>query len=219
MLLKSKLIMASLLVLSMLSGCSSHLSGSFYSKVDPDNRINKNDPVLVIVSKDDLSSKYYISYVIEKLKENGFSNVYRQSDENIPDTKYIVVVSVEEKIDSYQYSSADYGMVNTGTSNTNCYSYGGYTNCSSTNNQALGITGSSQKTDYIHGYYFTTYWFNSSKNQKVLSTLVSTYEKNCNSDKLYRFLIDESIARLDFNKPMDYKFDTKMPDGYRCDTP
>lgn len=220
MLLYVKLAFVILSALVALTGCSVHpLKGSHYSHLDPDNQIDKNTPILVAVIKDDLNSKYYLKYVVDKLKENGFTQVSSDSNNPPSDLKYMVFVSVFEKIDSYQYASPVYGSVNSGTSNINCSSYNGYTNCTSTNNKTSGVTGYAQNTGYTHGYYFKTQWFGMTNHQKTFDTLTATHEKNCNSDKLYKFLIDESIPRLNFQKPLEIDFEVTMPENYRCDIP
>jgi len=203
-------------VLSLFTGCATFLSGSYYSKVDPDYEIKRNDSILVTTNKDDIDSKYYIKFVINKLKDNGFNNVYSYKDKNLPIINNIIFISIDEEFDSYQYSGANYGMVNSGSSSTNCYGYGNSVNCSTTKNKTFGVTGYSQKTGYIHGHYFKINWYNIKDKQRIFFAIGSTYEKKCSSDKLYKFLINETINRINFDKPMDYKFKVKMPENYSC---
>jgi hypothetical protein len=34
----------------------------------------------------------------------------------------------------------------------------------------------------------------------------STYEKQCDKDKLYRFMIEQTIDRMNFDKPLDFQY-------------
>lgn len=206
----------SLVIPFFFSGCATLLSGSYYQKINSDYNIDRQATIVVTVNKDDMDSKYYVNHVVEKLKSNGFANVYSYKDANLPVIQNILIISVSEKFDSYQYNSADYGTVNSGTSTTNCYGYGNYANCTTTQNKTVGVTGYSQKTGYIHGHYFTMHLYDMASKEKILFAMSSTYEENCNSDKLYQFLIIETVNRMNFQKPMDYKFTVKMPDGFTC---
>lgn len=213
---KSITIVFSLLSAFILTGCATFLSGKYSSEVDPTFKIDKSSSIFVYVGKDDLKSKFYVGRVIKSLKENGFTNVYSESDENHLFAQYTFVVTVDGKIDSYQYSSADYGLVNTGNSTTNCYGYGNYVNCSTTNNQSYGVTGYSQKTGYVNGHYFIGSLFDTKNDNRVFKVFGSTYEEQCDDNILFSFLIDQIIARLDFEKPSEYEFKVKMDNDFKC---
>lgn len=204
----SLFLLMAIFILSM-AGCAKYVRGSYYSQVDPDYKINKNDSLLVTTLEDDLTSKYYVAYVIEKLKDAGFTNVYGKNTFKINEPKNTLVVVVNEKIDSYQYTSADYGTVNNGIGSINCNSIGSNINCTTTNNTSHGIVGYSTKNDIVHGYYFLTHWFDESKSKRRFFVMGSTYEEQCDKDKLYRFVIEQTINRINFDKPLDFQY--KIP--------
>jgi len=209
-------ILFSFAIVFLFTGCATFLSGSYYSKVDPDYEIKRNDSILVTINQGDIDSKYYVKFVIKKLKDNGFTDVYSYKDKNLPIINSMIFISVNEKFDSYQYSSANYGMVDSGTSSTDCYGYGNRLSCSTTKNKQFGIIGYSQKTKHIHGHYFSMNWYNVNDGQRIFFAMGSTYEKKCNSDELYRFLINETINRINFDRPMDYKFKVKIHKDNFC---
>lgn len=57
------------------------MKGRYYSRIDPEYRFNIDDPIIVTVDKNDLESKYYVSEVIEALKNRGFRNVYSHGNQ------------------------------------------------------------------------------------------------------------------------------------------
>ncbi|TDA69046.1 hypothetical protein E0765_01125 [Sulfuricurvum sp. IAE1] len=211
---KFSLIILMLVSMFLISGCAKYVSGNYYSEVDPDYKINKDEALLVTAMDDDLTSKYYVKYVIEKLKNAGFSNVYGKDTFKIYEPKNTVVIVLKEKMDSYQYASADYGTINNGIGRIDCNSIGSNINCTTTNNTSYGVVGYSTKNDIVHGYYFLTHWFDESKSKRRFFVMGSTYEKQCDKDKLYKFMIEQTINRMNLEKPLDfqYKISTEQVD-------
>ncbi|WP_331775948.1 hypothetical protein [Sulfurospirillum sp. 1612] len=214
--LKKFLILLGLSVALFFSGCATTFSGAYSQKVDPNEVINPHDTILVTTNKDDIASKYYVDDVIYHLNKRGFDMVYSYTDANIPPVKYKMVIRVYKKTTSYKYNSADYGPISTGTVRTNCYKEGKVTRCVTTPNQTYGIIGYSQKIRYLHGHYFIMTVYNTQTQEKVFVAKSSTFETSCDNMTLYRFLIDETIKRMNFHRPMEYKFSVKMPDGFTC---
>jgi len=196
------LILVGLIISLLFAGCTKFLNGSYYSKVDPDFKISKKSLIIVTTDKKDIDSKYYVSFVVSELKNNGFTNTYSYKNMNKPKVNNILFISVEEQYDSYSYSGADYGSVDSATT---------------TKNKIFGVTGYSQKTGYINDHYFKINWYDLKSKQRIFYLMTSTHKKNCDNDKLYKFLIKEAISRVDFSKPKNYKFEVKMPENFTCE--
>ncbi|CAM2780331.1 hypothetical protein [Vibrio rarus] len=205
------------LVPVILSGCANYISASQYSMVDPDVNYSMNENIVVAVAdKSDIQSKYYVKPTIEALHKRGFLNVFSESDVKSQAVEVDVeaFVSVNKRSQTYQYTSDDYGMVETGTTHTKCNASG--TKCTTTKDKKFGVTGSSTKTG-IHT--ITTYklnFWNADDRRQELLTEGSTYNNVCDTQFLYQFLAEQTIARLDLNKPIDYKYTFELPSGTKC---
>ncbi|MCA3928968.1 hypothetical protein JKP11_20145 [Vibrio vulnificus] len=176
-------------------------------------------PIVVSTfDENDLSSKFYVRTVIDALKQRGFTNVY--SSKELTEKKITpaaaAYIKLEEKYDTYTYESADYGMVDSGYSTTTCTGFGVMATCNTTNQKTLGVTGTSTKTGSLVYHSFSFHYYDLATEKKVLFSMGSTFDKACGSDFLYNFLIDETIARTDFQRPVDYKYNVKLPDGVQC---
>lgn len=203
----------------MLSGCQTTIEANQYSVLDPESNFYVNTPILVATfDENDLSSKYYIRPVIDALKERGFINVYSSSELVDSDITPIAAayIKLDKEYDTYTYESADYGMVDSGYSTTNCTGFGMTATCSSTQQQTFGVTGTSKKTGTTVFHSFALHYYDLASGKKVLFSMGSTFDKTCNTDFLYKFLIDETILRTDFEIPTEYKYKTKLPDGTQC---
>ncbi|MDX1808141.1 MAG: hypothetical protein R3331_01245 [Sulfurospirillaceae bacterium] len=210
------LVLLSLLISFMFSGCATFLSGTYSQKVDPNYKIAPQDTILVTTNENDLDSKFYVNYVANALKNKGFYNVYRYIDTKLPPIRYTVVIQVYQKTKTYTYNSADYGYKWDGTVTTKCTKHGNTTECVKTRNKVYGIIGYSNKIGHIDGHYFIMNWYENVSKEKIFFAEGSTTQTDCTNDKLYQFLIDESIKRMNFQKPMDDKFTVQMPEGYTC---
>jgi len=208
------------ILFSLLTGCTTFMSASYSSKVDPDYYFSRNDYLLVTYDNkaNPLESKYYIGQVVEGLKRRGFSSVYsyKNKEDSPQPFKGILFVSVNKKSSSYEYDSANYGMVDSGKSTTNCTGYGYSVNCTENKQKTYGVTGHSTKTGYLTGYYFSLDWYDIKTEERVLNIFSSSYEKRCSDDKLYSFIVNETMSRIDFNKPNKYEYKVKMPKNYTC---
>ncbi|EGQ7819256.1 MULTISPECIES: membrane lipoprotein lipid attachment site-containing protein [Vibrio] len=206
-------------LVAMLSGCQTTIEASQYSVLDPDVNFYASTPIVVSTfDENDLSSKFYIRSVIDALKERGFTNVYssRELVENQITPVAAAYIKLEEKYDTYTYESADYGMVDSGYSTTNCTGFGITATCNTTKQKTFGVTGKSTKTGSMVYHSFALHYYDLATEKKVLFTMGSTFEKSCNSDFLYNFLIDETISRTDFERPVDYDYKIKLPEGVQC---
>ncbi|MBO1926736.1 hypothetical protein J3998_04035 [Thiomicrorhabdus sp. 6S2-11] len=212
-----------LLVLLQLSGCmTTSMKGGYSSQVDPEYSFSKDKSIAVRVFRGEgnnsLETKHYVGQIVDSLKKKGFKNVYLYKDlkQTEKSTDIELIVNVYKRTKSYQYQSANYGMVNSGQSHTNCTGYGNTLSCTNTNLKTYGVTGYSPATGHLTGYYFMGYWIDDKKDEKIMFTLGSSYEKGCSDNAMYKFLIEQTIERLDFDKPNKYEYSVEMPENYSC---
>lgn len=209
-----------LVVVMLLSGCSTQIGGKYKSQVDPDYSFS-HDKVMVVAAYENgnvLETKFYVNKVTNTLKNKGFDNVfsYNEVDKIKKPIDLVLFVDVSKETSSYQYNSPDYGMVDSGFSTVNCTGFGATLNCTENRQKTLGVVGSSTKTDIITGYYFITSWFDMKNKQKVMFTFSSSFKEGCSDQSMYNFLIQQSIERLSFDKPEEYDFSVEMPKDYNC---
>ncbi|PTC02024.1 hypothetical protein C9980_25345 [Vibrio mediterranei] len=204
---------------AILTGCQTTIEANQYTVLDPDVNFYSDAPIVVATfDENDLKSKFYVRSVIEAMKARGFTSVYSERELNQKNITPIgaAYISVKQEYDTYTYESADYGMVDSGYSTTTCSGYGYSATCNTTNQKTFGVTGSSTKTGTSIYTSFALHYYDLTTKEKVLFTLGSTFDKSCNTDFLYNFLIDETISRTDFTKPVDYKYSVKLPEGVSC---
>lgn len=222
--MKSVSLFFSATLLLLLSGCATFMEGSIDSTPDPTYVFNRSAPVVVTVASNaanSLQSKYYISRVVSALKSKGFTAVYTDNDYSSAEApiKLVFFVDVDSRISSYTYQGTDYGTVQTG-STTNCNSYGygnmGTANCTTTPKTSYGVVGHSNKTGYTTGHFFTLTAFDLPSNQKVLFALASSFNSGCEGIKIYDFLAEQALFRINFSQIIKQDFSVQMPDGYRC---
>ncbi|ELW1717424.1 TPA: hypothetical protein ACGF6D_003473 [Vibrio cholerae] len=208
-----------LTAMSVVSGCQTTIQASHYTVLDPEVNFYVDTPMVVSTFDDnDLSSKYYIRTVVEALKKRGFTGVYslREAAEKDITPLAAIYIKLKEEHDTYTYQSADYGMVDSGYSTTNCTGFGLTATCYTTNQKTFGVTGTSTKTASLVYHSFALHYYDLITNKKVLFSMGSTFDESCNSEFLYEFLIDETVARTDFEKPTDYKYEVNLPEGVKC---
>ncbi|EGR2191033.1 hypothetical protein DZF87_24140 [Vibrio parahaemolyticus] len=208
-----------LLSVAAISGCQTTIEANQYTVLDPEINFYASTPIVVSTfDENDLSSKFYVRSVIDALKQRGFTNVYsdRELVEKSVTPTAVAYIKLEEKYDTYTYDSADYGMVDSGYSTTTCTGFGVTATCNTTNQKTFGVTGTSTKTGSLVYHSFALHYYDLATEKKVLFSMGSTFDKGCSRDFLYNFLIDETIARTDFQKPVEYKYNVKLPEGTRC---
>lgn len=208
-----------LAVAVILSGCQTTIEANQYTVLDPDINLDKSKPIVVDTFKEnDLNTKFYVNSVIRALHKKGFSHVYTQREitEKGVIPLFAAYINVQEKFDSYTYESTDYGMVDSGNSTTNCTGFGLTATCNTTQQQTFGVTGTSTKLKTIRYNNFAVHYYDLATNQKVLFAMGTTLDKKCSKDFLYEFLIDETISRTSFDKPQDFDYKVKLPEGTKC---
>jgi len=205
-----------------LSGCVLYktMKGSFTSQIDPDYLFSYDKRIAVMASKsgNTLVTKYYVNHIISLLKEKGFKEVY--SYREVPKLglpfDIALIVDVSKKTDTYEYEGANYGMVDSGNSTVTCSGWGNSINCNERKQQTIGVTGYSKKTGVVTGYFFNAHWYSVESEQKIMYNFASSFEKGCSDRGVYEFIIEQTVHRMDFSRPNDYKYSVKMPPEYIC---
>jgi|APSaa5957512576_1039674.scaffolds.fasta_scaffold81821_1 hypothetical protein len=217
-----KRIMLLVALVFWLAGCSTipTMKGGYSSEVDPEFKFSKNLSIAVLPSKKGnvLKNKQYVSSIISELKKLGFESVYSYK-RAIDEKKYIsvlMIINVSRETKSYQYQAADYGMVDSGRTTTNCTGYGYSLNCTKNKHKTFGVTGYSPRTGYSTGYYFSANLIDLKSEEKIMFVFGSSFVRGCSERGAFEFLIPQTIKRLNFKKPSDYKYSIRMPEGYNC---
>lgn len=209
-----------LFVLITLVGCASTMEGKYSSEVDPDYNFARSAQIVVLADKGAnlLTTKYYIDDVVEGLKAKGFKNTYSYREMDKVDSPFDIAVFVNlyNKSSSYEYTGADYGMVDSGITNTNCTNNIYAVSCTSTKQQNFGITGYSKKVGYLKGYYLVLNWYDVATETRVMHTFGASYQEGCSDRGMYEFIVAQSVQRLDFKSPNKYDYKVKMPKDYKC---
>ncbi len=211
-----------LLLSIFLGGCATNtvIDASYSSQVDPDFAFTDDKRIAVLVSDtgNSLESKHYVDQVVEALEQRGFHSVFSYRD--LPDLKapvdIAILINVFKNSSSYEYEGADFGMVDSGNSTVSCTSWGNSATCTEEKQKTFGVTGRSTKTGYLSGYYFSANWFNVGSEEKIMFNFASSFKEGCSDRAVYEFLVSQTIARLDFDKPNKYDYEVTMPEGYNC---
>lgn len=217
---------ALLIILSCIifTGCSitKTVDANYSAQVDPDYNFDKNKTIVVFAADglNTLTTKYYVNELVSALKIRGFNNTYSYkdlTDEISKKANIVVVMNVDKKSDTYEYQGADYGMVDTGNVNTQCTGFGNMVNCSSNSQKTFGVTGYSTKTGITTGHFFNMIWQDVGSKSSILEMHTSSFDANCSDDFTYRFLIQQTIERLDLTKPNKYKYSVTLPENTTCE--
>lgn len=203
-----------------LSGCAAPvMKAGIDLQSDPDYQFDKNAVLLVRVldNANPLLSQYWLSRVVNGFSSLGFKDVVTDKDaSNLrSNAKMVAYFKVERHVSSFDYSSPDLGLVDTGVSNSNCV-YGYSINCTTVNQKRLAVVGASKKTGLLDGRYFHLAIGDIGSRRTVLSLMVSSYESKCSDEKVYGFMIEQAFKRMVWGKPKRREFKVEMPDGYDC---
>ena len=204
--------------LIFIASCKSTMQASYSSQVDPNYKFYTDTYIAVFAAQGEnfntLESKYYIDHVVYSLKQRGFKNVYSYKNLPVPGVNFdaVVYINVSKSNGSYQYETSNYGLIDSGYSTINCTG----TFCTQNKQKTLGITGSSINTGYFTNYYFSTSWFSVNSDEKILFSFSSSSQEGCSDRGMYEFLIAQTIDRLNFKEPKEYKYSVDMPSEYSC---
>ena len=210
----------------VLSGCllPRVMDANYHSSVDPDFAFTTDKRIAVVVSpqRNPLDSKFYVQTVVNALQQKGFSNTisYKElgSDESKIDIKVVVDVATEIEQKEVEYDI--YDDVETGKVTTECTEVKEgkekKVTCVKSKEKRRKAVGKEFKTVELKKYVFNAQWIDPKSGNLVMSNSVSSYEKGCSDKGMFDFLIEQSVQRLNFTRPNNYKFSVTMPEGYSC---
>lgn len=194
--------------------------------------VQPDTPILVLPDGDDESeygrNTFWAREVGEALRLKGFSSVQSLSwGETEPPIvpKIVVFVDAESSMGQGEYESPDYASVPSGVSSSNCTGSGSSFRCTHTPSYSLTQVGTSTKSYSYKHHLLSLSWFQVTLPEdsdtlevgdRVSLIMGITSKDNCASSTLFRFLVRETISRLDLNQPDDYDYKARLPRGESC---
>lgn len=217
----TRLSLAALALSTLLIGCANvSIEARHSSKPDPQFSFSHKLKIAFVADEKQnaLESKFYLRQAVAALRDRGFESVVQYgSPREIPESVDIVAfLTVDTSFSTYQYNEPQLGRVSTGSSTINCNTYVDNVNCSQTQDTKLGVTGYIQSTGTSQMRSLTMQWYRRADQQKVLFSFAATFDTRCSSRALYEFLVAQTITRIDFAEPKEYKYTVHMPKGYSC---
>lgn len=203
---------------ALLSGCSSNvkLAGQNISNVDSNVDIDKSAMIAVVPSKegDDLTNKRYIPDIINALKERGFTNV--SDAQNNPDYHLSVNFTSEETTETKKVPvfnnerNIPYTVCRRNPSTD-------ARTCVTRYRQFMEpIVSGYDKVDTPTKVYTFQYKLTDKKNKLILDSSNTVVHPTCSKWKMFEFLAKETIARANFNDPVDKPYAVEMKEDYNC---
>jgi hypothetical protein len=194
--------------------------------------VQSDTPILVLPDGEDESkygrNTYWAREVGEALKLKGFSSVQSISwGETEPPIvpKIVVFVDAESSMSHGEYDSPDYATVPSGIASSNCTGSGSSFRCTHTPTYSLAQVGTSTKAYSFKHHLLSLSWFEVSLPEgsytlevgdRVSLIMGITSKNDCASSTLFRFLVRETISRLDLNQPDDYDYKARLARGESC---
>jgi hypothetical protein len=215
----------------LLSGCgTTFISGNVSTSVDPS--FNANPYSRLVVMPKDLDAVYYLPVAKEALENRGFKNVSISRSNKLSTGNYdvSVLLDVGRHISEKTETVKDYGVVGQDIE-------WGDTKCKTTNNgltgdrmrcrtgkteveNIYGVTGTREVTTTSLDRSISLSFFSLPNNQSVISAIGTSDEADykCSNSGIYKFLITNTIKRLDFGTPRNYDYTVELPEGYNCES-
>jgi len=180
-----------------------------YSISPPGAELDKEQRIVVRHSKDgNWNSAHYAENVVQKFNQLGYDAVADIKGENgkYPYGRYMAIYRFENEDETYtyEYTSNQYGMKDSGRSNISCNSYGNSVSCTETENQVFGVTGQKTRTATKDITYRTFYLWLYDLGQKdsegnlrqVLYSAAMTSDDYCSEKYIYNQLIEVAISTM-----------------------
>jgi hypothetical protein len=194
--------------------------------------VQYDTPLLVLPDGEDESeygrNTFWAREVGEALKQKGFSSVQSVAwGETQPPIvpKVVVFVDADSSMSHGEYDSPDYATVPSGISSSNCTGSGSSIHCTHTPTYSLTQVGTSTKSYSFKHHLLSLTWFEVSLPEgsdtlevgdRVSLIMGITSKDDCASSTLFRFLVRETISRLDLNQPDDYDYKARLARGESC---
>jgi len=208
-------VLLSFMLLIGLSGCTSNvvMSGRQVSNIDPDAIITPESRIKVETMEvgDPLTNKRYIENVIQAFHSRGYHNI----GANLTKPDVIARFSLTNQQQVKKVEQPIYRERVTGHT-TSCYSTGADKHRCDTNVYTMPhLVGYETLEQSVLEAKMTLKLIDTQNHLLLQSTSFVTHP-TCSRWKLYEFLVQHSIAQLDFKHPMDKPFNVEMPEDYQC---
>ena len=203
---------------TLLSGCASNvkLAGQNVSNVDSNVDIDKSAAIVVVPSEegDTLTNKRYIPDIIKAFKKRGFTNV--SDSQSNPDyhlsVNFMSAESTEtKKVPVFNNDrNVPYTVChrNPGTDARTCITrYRHFIE---------PIVSGYDKVETPTKVYTFQYKLTDKKNNLILDSSNTVVHPNCSRWKMFEFLAKDTIARANFNSPVDKPYAVEMEENYSC---
>ncbi|WP_421856770.1 hypothetical protein [Marinomonas sp.] len=204
---------------ALLSGCSSNvkLAGQNVSNVDSSVDIDKSASIVVVPSKDgeDLTNKRYIPDIISALKERGFTNV--SDTQSNPDYHLVINFTSAETTETKKVPvfnnerNIPYTVCHRNPSTD-------ARTCVTRYHQFMEpIVSGYQNVETPTKVYTFQYKLTDKQNKLILDSSNTVVHPDCSKWKMFKFLAKDTIARANFNDPVDKPYAVEMKEGYSCE--
>jgi len=209
---------------ALLSGCATFVDMNYRSTTSPDYAVYTTSRVFVRPDSgaNGHNSSYYLKHVVQALRTRGLKNAQKIQSSIYKDSRdFQLRYSLATDTSYYEYQSADYGVVGDGTYSGSCSSFDGFTNCSASENQTVGITGYSTRggsnTIYRMDFSLGSYDEGMGAFYEVMEGSIYSDDTSCSEKGMYRLLIEEFGKRVSFTEPRQYDISVKIPSEQTCD--
>ena len=183
-----------------------NIKAEYYSTVLPTYDFDTNAPTIIVADPWDLSSKFYAGHALEAFKKRGFNNVYLQGQIDPSFARNIIYVKVtKDKIDpskNYQYTFNATGV---------CNVIDGVPRCS-VDTRNSEVAPNQVKRAIRDSYKISFDWFDVYKKTRVLFVAgAMSVDTGIYTDlQVLNVLMNDTITRMDFKKPVQYYYNTSL---------
>ncbi|GAD19889.1 hypothetical protein HFN_1129 [Helicobacter fennelliae MRY12-0050] len=189
-------------------GCSGNFVEMKYnSALMQEYRFNTNAPLIVAPHKGDVLAASYIPFVIELLQKRGFSSVYTESEIPLSQARNIIYISLVKATNTIPTSSITYLPMQVLDKNS-CFNYDGIYYCRQETYPI--ITGYSASLNLTSNYHFIMDWYDLPMKKRILYVDGTIQDGPCIYDGIYKDLIYQTIAKINFNRPEVYSYKTLL---------
>ena len=203
---------------TLLTGCASNvkLAGQNVSNLDSNVDIDKSAKILVVSSKegDELTNKRYIPDIIDALKKRGFTRV--SDAQSKPDYYLSVNFTQEETTETKKVPvfnndrNVPYTVCHRNPSTD-------ARTCVTRYRQFMEpIVSGYDKVESPTKVYTFQYKLTDKNNKLILDSSNTVVHPDCSRWKMFEFLAKDTIARANFNDPVDKPYAVEMKEDYSC---
>lgn len=193
----------------VLLGCAGNLVEMRYtSAIQGSYQLNTNAPiVLAPLNSGDLLASSYLPLVKQALERRGFSALYLQGQIPESSARNVVYISLVKLMRSYPSSSVQY-IPSRMLDRRACFNYDGMYYCREESYPI--ITGYSTSLNLLVEYHFIMDWYDLYMKRRILYVDSSIPDSSCIYDGIYKDVISQTIARIDFSRGENYSFNAPL---------